>query len=480
MTDLKDFIESEKSMVIAPAGYGKTHTIIDILKCYQGSKKILVLTHTHAGIASIREKAKKEHIDSALYSLDTISSFALFLTNSFVSHKERIPQPDDDNYFPCVIAIASNIIKAKPVKDYLFYSYSHLIVDEYQDCTLQQHRFVMRLSEIMKTHILGDPLQGIFDFNGDIVNFNSIRQNDGFNNSVQELDEPWRWKNKNEQLGRDLIAIRKEIIESDGLEDISNYQSIIYYKSDDINDIYNPTTDVYKQFNKFMMQNKPDSLLIIVPEKYNVSHFVKRFQAQFGIREINDFDDKWFYKKSKEIDSGINVSKCIFNLLSDLFPKTVITEWINNNTYKVKRKRNFEDNSKFYNDLSNLYSSPNYGSLRWYKDIITLFRQWYFRQCNLEKTYAIIKAVDIAISKSTNVYEGMKKGRDITRRIGRKVFGRYVGTTLLTKGLEFETVIIINPNILKNEKHLYVALTRATHNLIVISTSKHIKPNSNN
>lgn len=50
--------------------------------------------------------------------------------------------------------------------------YDHLIVDEYQDCTVGQHQMIMSLSTILHTHILGDPLQGIFDFGREhIVDF---------------------------------------------------------------------------------------------------------------------------------------------------------------------------------------------------------------------------------------------------------------------------------------------------------------------
>ena len=50
-------------------------------------------------------------------------------------------------------------------------SYSHLYVDEYQDCTLGQHNIIMLMSEELPTHLLGDPLQGIFDFAQPIVDF---------------------------------------------------------------------------------------------------------------------------------------------------------------------------------------------------------------------------------------------------------------------------------------------------------------------
>ena len=54
----EDFISKDKSMLIAPAGYGKTHLITECLIHTTG--KQLILTYTHAGVASINEKIKNE------------------------------------------------------------------------------------------------------------------------------------------------------------------------------------------------------------------------------------------------------------------------------------------------------------------------------------------------------------------------------------------------------------------------------------
>jgi superfamily II DNA or RNA helicase len=42
--DYQAFVDSEKSLLIAPAGYGKTFTIVECLKYTTG--KQLILTHT--------------------------------------------------------------------------------------------------------------------------------------------------------------------------------------------------------------------------------------------------------------------------------------------------------------------------------------------------------------------------------------------------------------------------------------------------
>ena len=70
----------------------------------------------------------------------------------------------------------------------------------------------------------------------------------------------------------------------------------------------------------------------------------------------------------------------------------------------------------------------------------------------------------------------MENRRNKLRRVGRKVFGRCLGTTLLTKGLEFENVVVLNAHEFKCPKHLYVALTRASKRLVVISEKHTLQP----
>ena len=63
--DIDTFLSANKSMVIAPAGFGKTYTIAECIASYRGEKRVLVLTHTHAGIASLKEKFRLKNIPSS-------------------------------------------------------------------------------------------------------------------------------------------------------------------------------------------------------------------------------------------------------------------------------------------------------------------------------------------------------------------------------------------------------------------------------
>jgi len=70
----------------------------------------------------------------------------------------------------------------------------------------------------------------------------------------------------------------------------------------------------------------------------------------------------------------------------------------------------------------------------------------------------------------------MKNIRNAKRRMGRKIKGKCIGTTLLIKGLEFDAVAILNAHKFSDPKNLYVALTRASRRLIVFTNNKVLSP----
>ena len=59
--------------------------------------------------------------------------------------------------------------------------------------------------------------------------------------------------------------------------------------------------------------------------------------------------------------------------------------------------------------------------------------------------------------------------RDTGRRVGRRVDKNTISTTLLIKGLEFDHAVILNVNELNDAENLYVAMTRGSKSLTVLS-----------
>ena len=80
---------------------------------------------------------------------------------------------------------------------------------------------------------------------------------------------------------------------------------------------------------------------------------------------------------------------------------------------------------------------------------------------------------DASLNK-TSIYDSMITYRNRIRVIGRKVIGKCIGTTLLTKGLEFDCVVVLKANHFKCKKNFYVAISRACKKLVLCYDNNNI------
>lgn len=480
----QEFISKEKSLLVAPAGYGKTHTLAECLKYTPDDERQLILTHTHAGIASIKEKIKAMNIQSSKYHIETITGFAQKYVQAFYcgSDKKKL---GDDNYFEYIIEKSLLLFKLESVKRIINNSYNGLFVDEYQDCTTSQHNMIMLLIEVLSTYILGDPMQGIFNFNKNnpLVNFEDDLVDFEYKTT---LTTPWRWKKEgnNEQLGNSLKEIR-EILESENKEiDVSSYPGITFHKIND-SDIYRPRTVYRNELNKLVLNKKGaddlKSILVLLPDDYRSSsaairsNLKSRIDFSRQLKLLEAIDDKDYYIISGIIDDIVSTidSKSDYikvlkvELFLNLFNSTDIKAWFSKDCVK-RRRAPHEENCKLLNNHMDVFiKSPS---------LVNLFAILLFLRDGLklktkrhEMLNSILKAIKFAIIEQTTVYDAMIQQKNILRRVGRKVQGKCIGTTLLTKGLEFDTVVVLDAHKFKSMKHFYVAITRACKRLILFS-----------
>lgn len=484
----QEFIIKEKSLLIAPAGYGKTYTLAECLKHTPSNEKQLIITHTHAGIASIKEKIKKIEIPSSKYEIETITGFAQKYTLAFYCNNDIPLQEDSKNYYPFIIKKATELIGLESIKRTIKYSYHGLFVDEYQDCTKSQHKLIVALSEILPTHILGDPMQGIFGFNEQLVDFETdLTEFD----EVEPLDIPWRWncEGNNAELGNSLKEIRAILSSKNKAFSFLLYTPSIEYIKISESDIYNNKSVYRKSLNKLLLNpennTELNSLLLIVPEYFENNIAKGGIAARSNLKALIDFsnqltlleaiDNKDFYSISKKIDElvdGIGRRRKKIKALNDelfckLFNKGSIDVWIAGDRIKNKREPNVDTRNLLEEKINSFLNSPSYLTLS--HILLFMKNEMKFKCKRRDLLNSIIKSINIAITENKSVYQGMVSHKNIIRRVGRKIYGKCLGTTLLTKGLEFDTVAILNAHRFENHKHLYVALTRACKNLIIFS-----------
>lgn len=473
--EIEAFLDADKSLVIAPAGYGKTYTIAEAIASYQGCKKILVLTHTHAGIASLKEKFDQRGLLSSKYHLDTICSFALELTKTYHLNKEDIPSESDTSaMFTFAIQHANRILQAKPIRHLIGINYEHLIVDEYQDCTVAQHQLILELAKTLKTHILADPLQGIFGFgNEQIVNFNDGTFEPFFVNS-QTLDIPWRWQNSGkDSLGRDLSAIRNNLLNNEDIN-LGNYSSIECYIEPA--DGYALPGSQYKR--KIFEVLNDESVLLIHPISQNPQARVKFIQQFPQLKMIESIDDKSFYGYCDLFDSmeGEGLVKTVVDMMKALAKTSAIAKWFNIQGKIIKKQKQTEKevSDSLVDAIIPLLTNKTFSGVLNLIDAISGLPDMRIYRKGL--LFDIKCTLRDAERMGITAKEAIIRNRNIVRRKGRKIIGKSIGTTLLTKGLEFDTVVVLNAHQFDNPKHLYVALTRCCNRLVVITNNPVLHP----
>lgn len=475
MIDYESFISNSHSMLIAPAGYGKTYTITACLKHTSDKGKQLILTHTHAGVASIKEKIKKNDIHNSQYHVETITSFAQKYVFAFYTGNDIPEQQNSSDYYTFIIQKSTELFKLKPIQNIIKSTYSGLFVDEYQDCTLMHHALILSLSKLFPTRILGDYLQGIFGFNGEtLVDIQDTSIMGEFLKEKFELDKPQRWMNgNNENLGSNLKEIRQQLINSKEI-DLLQHTAIEHHLINE-SDLYNRTKDYYKKVNNLLAE---ENLLIIHHDSTSINprlSLIKNFNNRMSL--IESIDDKEFYKISKYADLFVKEKAVLFirEFCLTLFNKTGVDNWFNET--KLKNKTQASDKEYLKLIIKEIKELEVSGSLLSIVTILKLVSKLPKIKCyRKELFHSFIYSLEEAASKNILIYQAMADRRNFIRRVGRKVFGRCIGTTLLTKGLEFDTVVIINAHKFDCPKHFYVAITRASKRLILFTENSKLNP----
>lgn len=483
---LSEFLNDPKGVLIAPAGHGKTYSIAQMISLVEAEKPQLILTHTHAGVASLKKKFRKLNVPSDKYNLETISSFTQRYVLSLCWESEILLQ-EDKKYFDRIYELAVSLFSKPAVKRIIKQSYSHLYVDEYQDCTKEQHKFIMLLAEELPVHLLGDPLQGIFDFNTDVpmVDFEtdlSIFHRYNF------LQTPWRWKNVGkESLGQHILAQRKSLLEKRQVSLRTDSEAGCFiHKATSLQRV-----DFFlKELGPFIRQlcDRSNNVLVIFPAYKDGKVFrgtiYDRCSAKLQMDVQNKFtlieaiDDPLYYKAAKFLDELIEhlpkeekpYKKLQESLEQLSFGKTEIKDWLTEKKVKSKRTPDKRALSEKLSCLAeSLRQEPSVEAILIFLSMVK--QDLKLRPKRADVLSSILLCLNEAKENGVAILDAMKNHKNRIRRMGRKIEGHCIGTTLLTKGLEFNIVVLIEADKMKSSKDFYVAISRASKELHIFTLS---------
>ncbi len=468
MTDATELAATRNSYLTSPAGFGKTHLISEAA-CHHGGRRDLVLTHTHAGVDALRRKMKDIGFSHPTCVIDTIAGWALRYAAAFPKSSGLINQsPRTKEEWDSVYNSAHIVLSRQPASEVLRASYSGAYIDEYQDCTIQQHRLVKAISEIIPTRILGDPLQGIFDFghNEPVDWVRDVRTNFS---ELPPLTRPWRWekKNANAKLGRWLSTVRENLL---GGQSISLHGAPVQWKQ------LTKNNQVAEQIKTCMeIARKSPGTVVAIHSMPAQCHFIaRRLNGMYQCIEPIASEDLFYAGECLQTSCGtaraaevINFAeKCMTKIGTSLQPAR--KNYISGKLPKTRQGplANVLDSLRLVAENDSLATVVV--ALEQIKNIQSsvLFRRELYEE--------MLRGIRATITNGDDsLHDSLCMIRNRTRFIGRR-FGRCVmGRTLLVKGLEFDHAIILDADGM-DAKNLYVALTRGSQSLTIFSREQTI------
>ena len=204
----EELAHARRAYLVAAAGCGKT-TAVAMAAGVHSEGRQLVLTHTHAGVKALRNRLQEVGAERREVHVDTIAGFALRYAASFPRTSGLASsEPATADEWASVYDAGRRVFEGRAGKSILKESYAGIYIDEYQDCVRSQHDLVMAMAEVLPCRVVLDPLQGIFGFAGELV---SCDDDLADFDAVGDLTTPWRWQRTNPELGEWLVAVRDDL-----------------------------------------------------------------------------------------------------------------------------------------------------------------------------------------------------------------------------------------------------------------------------
>jgi hypothetical protein len=451
--------------VTMPAGCGKTELIAGLVAVTAADgETALVLTHTHAGVDALRRRMQKFEVPRERVVIRTIDSWAFDLISHFPQLAELdVPAAPDWTQSRAYHQGAARVAKAKAVARMLRLSYDVVLVDEYQDCLVDQHHLVAAVAQSVPTAVLGDPLQSLFNFGGNQPVDWDTNVLPMFPH-IEVAYRPRRWP-KHQNLGAWLIAIRDNLLNGNPV-DFTNAPVTWVQRTD-------PRTYVRTCFGALKLDG---SVAVLGQFRNDCVSAASTLQGSYSVMEA--IDEQVPARLAIVIDtkSGAQVAKAIVDFAVGA------TAGLAPHIPKAKRLRlgNGQSFTSTKDELKPAYAAINDVRSNATPALIgTALREiaglpGVTIHCR-EAWYEVTRSVSVAHTDECSVSEALVRTRNHARVAGRRPSDRVVSRPLLVKGLEYDHVVVLDPA-RYSAQELYVALSRGSRSVTVISEGRILSP----
>lgn len=448
------------------AGSGKTELLAAVVsRIAARGGRALVLTHTHAGVAALKRRMTKFDVDSSAVAVRTIDSWTFDLIRHYpLLSGLQVPEVPDWRHSPEYHRAGARAVKSRAIRRMLQVSYDALLVDEYQDCLIDQHHLILGMADAVPTGVFGDPLQGLFNFKANVpVRWDTdvTPQFAGFS----APQHPRRWEAHNPALGTWLLSIRDRL--ESGLPIDLRGAPVDWVQRTDHNSYVTPC---------FAAIHETESVVVLGRFRPDCVRAASNLGGNYTVMEALDAEVPISVAEVVDSGNGATVAPAILEFAVDStaglaahFPAAKRKALANGRSFQTRAP----ELARAYQAIRSLREVPSPSQAR--AVLAELKRLPHVKLYCREAWDELQGGLDLACAESCTVVEAIQVLRSRTRVQGRRSRRRVVSRPLLVKGLEYDHAIILDPTAYSAQE-LYVALTRGTRSVTVVSTHAQLPP----
>lgn len=454
----------DRGSVVAPAGCGKTQAIVDALIAHTGPAA-LILTHTNAGVTALKSRLSRARVPNQAFRVSTIDGWAMRLVKTFPQLSSAPAAVRERVDYPTIQQAALRAVTSGALDRPLRATYSRLVVDEYQDCSRNQHAIILAMAERLKTCVLGDPLQRIFDF--DAANHPNWDQDvEAAFTRVGTFDKPWRWENVGQgAFGSWVLSVRPALLNNAPIDLRQAPRNVTWVQL--------PTDPsalhaAHARAVNGVRTAAGHGLLIIgnARNRQSRADFARKMPG-LNVVEPVDLGDLVSAAAAIQASSGIGRLHATLDFARNVMTDVDIPGFCKRlESLRRGTARNPGDAAEMA-CLEFIHDDGLETVNRALRALATSGRRTF-------RTHLLLTMFD-SLSRSLqrpglSLVDAAVAAREQRRVAGRVLPNRAVGSTLLLKGLESEHAILLNADEM-NGRNFYVAISRASHSLTIFSKS---------
>lgn len=468
-----------RGFVVAPAGFGKTHLIAQATALAEGRQ--LILTHTYAGVNALKRKMQLVGADAKNYRIDTIASWVLRICLAY-GHTSgwANPRPDGAGWNQ-VYASCERLLDREFIRKVVRASYTGLYVDEYQDCSVVQHGLVLKLARDLPCRVFGDPLQGIFDFDGQAP-VDWVRDVEGSFAPLGRLTVPHRWERAGApELGAWLTRVRERLERGEAVDlNVDRPASVRV-----IRNIAAAHLLQIEQANTCRRHRAAVGQTVIAIHKgsndykYRCHSLAKKLSGMYAsIEEVEGRDVFSFLNKIEgaaraktRLKRAIEFAESCMNGVGAAVPSTAKEGEVTTIRANTRNPAIAKAANAYLNDGQSATLATLLKEIRRAPGTKLTRADLFNRVLGVLRTHELHPELPLREAGDQYQREFRHRGRPVGHH-------KIIGTTLLVKGLEYDHAIVLEATSLTT-KDLYVALTRGARTVTIITGAMILNPAAN-